>query len=62
MKENVENWLENLLKVTQETISDKVYEVDRDIKNGSSVEDFTITVRIIHCFIAAYVSLTDAKD
>lgn len=48
MKENVETWLENLLNVTQETISDKVYEVDRDIKNGSTVEDFTITVRIVY--------------
>ena len=57
MKENVETWLENLLKVTQETISDKVYEVDRDIKNGSSVEDFTITVRTIYCFIGASVPL-----
>ena len=44
MKENVEDWLESLLKVTQETISDKVYEVDRDIKNGCTVEEFTLTV------------------
>ena len=48
MKENVETWLESLLKVTQETISDKVYEVDRDIKNGCTVEEFTLTVRTLN--------------
>jgi len=47
MKEDVENWLESLLKVTQETISDKVYEIDRDIKNGSTVEEYTTIVRFI---------------
>ena len=46
MKENVEQWLESLLQVTQETISDKVYEIDRDINKGSTVEEFTIAVSI----------------
>ena len=51
MKENVETWLENLLQVTKETISDKVYEVDRDIKNGCTVEEFTLTVRNSYFFM-----------
>ena len=46
MKEDVEEWLEGLLNVTKETISDRVYEIDRDIKNGTSVEDYTLGVII----------------
>ena len=54
MKENVEQWLESLLQVTQETISDKVYEIERDINNGSTVEEFAITVSFIFvCDISA---------
>lgn len=44
MKENVEGWLESLLTVTKETIADRVYEVDRDIKNGTTVEDISVKV------------------
>ena len=44
MKEDVETWLESLLQVTQESIADKVHEIDRDIRGGSSVEEYTATV------------------
>ena len=44
MKENVEDWLQRLLNVSQRTVANKVYEVEAMVEAGANVEDYTTSV------------------
>ena len=44
MADGVEAWLNSLLTVTQETLTDRIYEIDRDLKNGMPIEEYVTRV------------------